>query len=88
MHANTKSVYDRIAATPAFPALQWFPQGRRFKQWMGDDSKALMKVHNNLPGCNLNPHDIDLPRFTCLQSQAMYHQKWCNAYPTSWTLAT
>ncbi|KAG2132998.1 hypothetical protein DEU56DRAFT_914025 [Suillus clintonianus] len=35
----------RIAATPAFPGLRRFPHGRRFKQWTGDDSKALMKVY-------------------------------------------
>ncbi|KAJ7440651.1 hypothetical protein B0H11DRAFT_2292790 [Mycena galericulata] len=34
----------RIAATPAFPCLRRFKQGRRFKQWTGDDSKALMKA--------------------------------------------
>ncbi|KAJ6474792.1 hypothetical protein C8R45DRAFT_1102943 [Mycena sanguinolenta] len=35
----------RIAAVPAFPCLRRFEQGRRFKQWTGDDSKALMKVY-------------------------------------------
>ncbi|KAJ7803304.1 hypothetical protein B0H13DRAFT_2244639 [Mycena leptocephala] len=35
----------RIAATPAFPCLRRFKQGRRFKQWTGDDSKALLKVY-------------------------------------------
>ncbi|KAF8876420.1 hypothetical protein BD779DRAFT_1613320 [Infundibulicybe gibba] len=35
----------RIAATPIFPNLRRFPHGRRFKQWTGDDSKALMKVY-------------------------------------------
>ncbi|KAJ6454819.1 hypothetical protein C8R45DRAFT_1188893 [Mycena sanguinolenta] len=35
----------RIAATPAFPCLRRFKRGRRFKQWTGDDSKALMKVY-------------------------------------------
>ncbi|KAJ7916694.1 hypothetical protein B0H13DRAFT_2231598 [Mycena leptocephala] len=35
----------RIAAVPAFPCLRRFQQGRRFKQWTGDDSKALMKVY-------------------------------------------
>ncbi|KAF8870453.1 hypothetical protein BD779DRAFT_1614118 [Infundibulicybe gibba] len=35
----------RIAASPSFPGLRNFPQGRRFKQWTGDDSKALMKVY-------------------------------------------
>ncbi|THH00180.1 hypothetical protein EW026_g2320 [Hermanssonia centrifuga] len=34
----------RIAAAPSFPGLRRFPEGRRFKQWTGDDSKALMKV--------------------------------------------
>jgi len=33
-----------IAAVPPFPGLRRFPHGRRFKQWTGDDSKALMKV--------------------------------------------
>ncbi|KAG1856020.1 hypothetical protein DFJ58DRAFT_716121 [Suillus subalutaceus] len=35
----------RIAAVPPFPGLRQFPQGRHFKQWTGDDSKALMKVY-------------------------------------------
>lgn len=35
----------RIAAAPAFPGIRRFPHGRRFKQWTGDDSKALMKVY-------------------------------------------
>ncbi|TFY79724.1 hypothetical protein EWM64_g4284 [Hericium alpestre] len=34
----------RIAAAPAFPGLRHFLEGRNFKQWTGDDSKALMKV--------------------------------------------
>ncbi|KAJ7848265.1 hypothetical protein B0H14DRAFT_3086156 [Mycena olivaceomarginata] len=33
----------RIAAVIAFPGLRRFKQGRRFKQWTGDDSKAIMK---------------------------------------------
>ena len=32
-----------IAAVLLFPGLCRFPQGHGFKQWMGDDSKALMK---------------------------------------------
>ncbi|KAG1722510.1 hypothetical protein EDB19DRAFT_2029327 [Suillus lakei] len=35
----------RIAAIPSFAGLQHFPQGHGFKQWTGDDSKALMKVY-------------------------------------------
>ncbi|KAJ7167107.1 hypothetical protein C8R46DRAFT_1272411 [Mycena filopes] len=30
---------------PPFPGLRRFPQGRGFKQWTGDDSKARMKVY-------------------------------------------
>lgn len=37
-------VLHRIAAVPLYPEIRRFPQGRRFKQWTGDDSKALMKV--------------------------------------------
>ena len=35
---------NSIAAVPSFPGLRRFPEGRGFKQWTGDDSKALMKV--------------------------------------------
>jgi hypothetical protein len=35
----------RIAAAPSFVGLRRFPEGRGFKQWTGDDSKALMKVY-------------------------------------------
>ncbi|KAF8328032.1 hypothetical protein F5887DRAFT_1083299 [Amanita rubescens] len=34
----------RIAAVPHFAGLRSFSQGRNFKQWTGDDTKALMKV--------------------------------------------
>jgi len=35
---------NRIAAIAPFAGLRCFPEGRGFKQWTGDDSKALMKV--------------------------------------------
>lgn len=35
---------DRIALAAPFSGLRRFAEGRRFKQWTGDDSKALMKV--------------------------------------------
>ncbi|OJA10074.1 hypothetical protein AZE42_12138 [Rhizopogon vesiculosus] len=35
----------RIASVASFAGLRRFPQGRGFKQWTGDDSKALMKVY-------------------------------------------
>ncbi|KAH9014753.1 hypothetical protein EDB85DRAFT_2076425 [Lactarius pseudohatsudake] len=34
----------RISAVPPFPGFRRFPDGRDYKQWTGDDSKALMKV--------------------------------------------
>ncbi|KAI5987445.1 hypothetical protein EDD15DRAFT_2389481 [Pisolithus albus] len=35
----------RIAAVPLYLNLRCFPEGRQFKQWTVDDSKALMKVY-------------------------------------------
>ncbi|KAL7278946.1 hypothetical protein ACG7TL_006778 [Trametes sanguinea] len=35
----------RIAVVPPFSQLRHFHEGRGFKQWTGDDSKALMKVY-------------------------------------------
>ncbi|KAG2035411.1 hypothetical protein BDR03DRAFT_934906 [Suillus americanus] len=35
----------RISAVASFAGLRRFPEGRGFKQWIGDDSKALMKVY-------------------------------------------
>ncbi|KAG1873111.1 hypothetical protein F4604DRAFT_1880985 [Suillus subluteus] len=35
----------RISLAPSFAGLRRFPEGRGFKQWTGDDSKALMKVY-------------------------------------------
>lgn len=37
-------LFYRIAAVPGFPGLRRFPEGRKFKQWTGNNSKALMKV--------------------------------------------
>ena len=34
----------RISAVPPFPGLRCFADGHDFKQWTGDDSKALTKV--------------------------------------------
>ena len=34
----------RISVVPSFSGLRRFPKGRDFKQWTGDDSRALMKV--------------------------------------------
>ena len=44
-----------IAIAPPFAGLRRFPDGRGFKQWTGDDSKALMKVSFG--------HQRDLPNY-------------------------
>ncbi|KAH9857661.1 hypothetical protein C2E23DRAFT_719558 [Lenzites betulinus] len=35
----------RLAVVPPFSQLRRFREGRGFKQWTGDDSKALMKIY-------------------------------------------
>ncbi|KAI0744317.1 hypothetical protein C8Q80DRAFT_1220924 [Daedaleopsis nitida] len=47
----------RIAVAPPFSQLRHFHEGRGFKRWTGDDSKALMKVY--LPAIDgLLPTDV------------------------------
>ena len=45
-HANEilDDIDHCIAAALPYPGLHRFLEGRCFKQWTGDDSKALMKV--------------------------------------------
>ncbi|KAI0315427.1 hypothetical protein OF83DRAFT_1164796 [Amylostereum chailletii] len=49
--AKAREIMDdidrRISLAPTFTGLRRFHQGRNFKQWTGDDSKALMKVYVN-----------------------------------------
>lgn len=37
----------RLAIVPLFGGIRRFAQGRNFKQWTGNDSKALMKVSSS-----------------------------------------
>ena len=54
-HTHTE-MHIRIAAVPSFPVLRRFPEGCGFKQWTGDNSKALMKVsESHIPTI----HDIN-----------------------------
>ncbi|KAF8488275.1 hypothetical protein F5888DRAFT_1796370 [Russula emetica] len=58
---HAKEVMDdidhRIAVVAPFSGLRRFPKGRGFKQWTGDDSKALMKVY--LPAIEGHvPHEM------------------------------
>ena len=62
-----------IAAMPSFPGLRRFPEGRGFKQWTGDDSKALMKVVS--ASLVLNKL-IDTFRYIYQQSAVMFHLVW------------
>ncbi|KAI6013718.1 hypothetical protein BKA83DRAFT_4466131 [Pisolithus microcarpus] len=54
MHGTAKAnailddIDQRIAAVVPFMGLRHFPEGRHFKQWTGNDSKALMKVGSKL----------------------------------------
>ncbi|KAH8979767.1 hypothetical protein EDB86DRAFT_3088545 [Lactarius hatsudake] len=41
----TTLIGGTIALAPSFAGLRRFPEGRNFKQWTGDDLKALMKVY-------------------------------------------
>ena len=43
-YTNESHFCPSIAVAPPFAGLQRFPEGQNFKQWTGDDSKALMKV--------------------------------------------
>ena len=55
--------FNRIAIVPPFSGLWQFPEGRGFKQWTGDDSKALMKVSHQdlvLPHMLLNISSLGL----------------------------
>jgi hypothetical protein len=76
------NIYFSIAAVPPFSNLRRFPEGRGFKQWTGDDSKALMKVSFQFSNIwcyltnNLNMY-ILLHRYICLQLRAMFLKRWC-----------
>jgi len=78
-------VHRSISAVPTFPGLRRFPDGHDFKQWTGDDSKALMKVGivSYLSNC-ANPV---LNRCISQQLLAMSHRKWSNALRHLWTSA-
>ena len=50
---------NSIALAPLFPGVRRFKQGQRFKQWTGDNSRALMKVttcHNRNSSWSPNMH--------------------------------
>ena len=65
-----------IAAVPSFPGLHRFPEGRGFKQWTGDDSKALMKVRSNML-IILTVVLNQTSRFIFLQLRGIFLDKWC-----------
>lgn len=53
-----------IAVVTPFVGLRRFPQGRGFKQWTGDDSKALMKVrtlNDDSVNINISLYKVYLP---------------------------
>lgn len=77
---------NRIAAAPGFPGLRRFPEGRNFKQWTGNDSKALMKVSI----CNvLSISRLLIYHYRCisLPSKATSLRICCVASQRIWTSA-
>lgn len=85
-------MHYRIAAAPAFPGLRRFPEGRKFKQWTGDDSKALMKVSFYCIYVNFPSFDCDLMDATCRYIyrplSAMFRQRSSRPSCLLWTSVT
>ncbi|KAF8259050.1 hypothetical protein EI94DRAFT_1618197 [Lactarius quietus] len=67
----------RIALAPPFPGLRRFPQGRGFKQWTGNDSKALMKVYLPVLEGHVPPEIICTFRVTV---------RFCTGHVISWVV--
>lgn len=65
--------FNSIAIVPPFSGLRRFAEGRGFKQWTGDDSKALMKVSLN----SLRMLEADGFRSICPQSKAISQPLLC-----------
>ena len=78
----------RIAAALPFSGLWRFTQGWGFKQWMGDDSKALMKVISWLLFDWYNLNCITTDRYTFLQSKDMSQGMFCKCFVHFWNSVT
>lgn len=61
-HYPLLTLFISIAAAPHFSGLRRFPEGRGFKQWTGDDSKALMKASARICWHVITPY---LPSHSC-----------------------
>jgi hypothetical protein len=79
-------LYHRISLAPHFAGLRRFPHGRHFKQWTGDDSKALMKVRELAISCSLALAYVP-PRSISLRSRAMSPRKSFGVFMLSLTFA-
>ena len=78
-HTHTQRKYwwfNRIVNAPPFTGLWCFPEGCSFKQWMGDNSKALMKVST----ISLDPLVFNACRYIFPWFKATYHQSWFAPY--------
>jgi len=51
---DVELIFISISVVPPFPGLRHFPDGCDFAQWMGDDSKSLMKVTKHWPFFHCN----------------------------------
>jgi len=80
----TTNTQGSIAMAPLFTGLRHFHEGRGFKQWTGDDSKALMKV--SLLDFNIYKVIGQMTcRSICPQLRAMFLQQWCVHCTLFWT---
>jgi len=75
-----------IAVVAPFVGLRRFPQGRNFKQWTGDDSKALMKVRTIIYEFFSLNHSFC--RSTFQQSKVMSLRMLYERFMPSWTFVT
>ena len=77
--APTYSVYclvaGRITAVPSFSGLRHFHEGRGFKQWMGNDSKGLMKARK-IRSSNFTMLTPASRRYIYPPLLTMFPQKW------------
>ena len=70
--------FSSIAAAAPFTGLHWFPEGHWFKQWTGDDLKALMKVCISLP--TIFVIMINTCRSILLQLKGMFLATWSRLF--------
>jgi hypothetical protein len=72
-----------IAIAPPFAGLRRFPDGRGFKQWTGDDSKALMKVRFARLSRKSQTPELFFDSFICPLCKAIFRLMSCARFDHS-----